>query len=212
MKGDTLAHGFGSSFFPTPSSSAFRFTDAIRPAPGVAAAPKDGYRLETYCRRPGQPGIPALAAAVSRERLFEVFLHLLEPLGEDVDVVLETSHARGDGHRDLRRRHIDRPVLESHLCEFEDLLLHDGCTGVAVIAHRRPMEVQFDEHKALICYARDVQPFRDVLAEAGILRNDRLRLVFDEPHVHFSRPDFARRFHDLAWRLGVGAEADMVAG
>ena len=103
-------------------------------------------------------------------------------------------------------------MLESHLCEFEDLLLNDGCTGVAVIAHRRPMEVQFDEHKALICYARDVQPFREVLAEAGVLRDDRLRLVFDEPHVHFSRPDFAPRFNDLAWRLGVGAEADMVAG
>ena len=133
-----------------------RLTEAVRPAAGSPVPLVEGYRLETYRGRPGLR-IPALAAAVSGERLFDVFLQLLDPLGEMVDVVLETSHGNAaDRHRDLRRTHIDRPVLESYFCEFEDLLLNDGCTGVAVVASGRPMEVQFDEHKSLICYARNL--------------------------------------------------------
>ena len=195
-----------------PCYGSFRLTDAVRPGPGLSLAPREGYRIEKYRNRSARLRIPVLSASVSRERLFEIFLRLLEPLGDEVDVVLETSHASGEGHRDFRRRHIDRPVLESYLCEFEDHLLNDGCTGVAVIATRRPMEVQFDEHKLLICYARNLGPFRTILDSAGITRSDRLPLLFDAPHLHFSRPGAADRFVDLAWRLGVGAEADMVAG
>jgi hypothetical protein len=103
-------------------------------------------------------------------------------------------------------------VLESYLCEFEDLLLNDGCTGVAVIGRHKPMEVQFDEHKLLICYARDLRPFRTALHAAGIYRNPKLSLIFDAPHLHYSRPESADQFDELARRLGVGAEADMVAG
>src|SRR5205085_7826919 len=111
-----------------------RLPDAVRPAPGAPDGLREGYRLDTYRGRAGLR-IPALAAAASCERLFDLFLQLLEPLGDVVDVVLETSHASaGDRHRDLRRSHIDAPVLASYLCEHEDLLLNDGCTGVAVIA------------------------------------------------------------------------------
>jgi hypothetical protein len=196
----------------------FRLTDAVRPAPAdprrgaPAEWPSEGYRLDTYRGRPGLC-IPALAAAASRERLFDLFLSLLEPLGEVVDVVLETSHdSTGDRHRDLRRSHIDRPVLESYLCEFEDLLLNDGCTGVAVIATGRPMEVQLDEHKLLLCYARDLRPFRRRLRAAGVPRRQDLHLICDGPHLHNSRPAYVRQLRDLALRLGVGESVRKVTG
>jgi hypothetical protein len=187
----------------------FRLTDAIRPGPNLPIVPRQGYRLDQYRSR--KVRIPVLSASVSRERLFETFLALLAPLGDDVDVVLETSHA-AEPHCDRRRRHIDRPVLESYLWEFEDLLMNDGCTGVAVIATHRPMEVQFDEHKLLICYARDLRPFRAALHAAGIERRRNLPLIYDAPHLHYTQPQSADRFDELARRLGVGAEADMVAG
>jgi hypothetical protein len=155
--------------------------------------------------------IPVLSASVSRERLFDVFLALLEPLGDTVDVILETSHS-AEPHCDLRRRHIDRPVLESYLCEFEELLMNDGCTGVAVIARDWPMEVQFDEHKLLICYARDLGPFRSALDAAGIVKKKDLPLIFDAPHLHYTKSGLIDRFDELARRVGVGAEAGMVAG
>src|SRR5262245_53602357 len=125
----------------------FFLTDAIRPAPHLPVVPRQGFRIGTYREPSSRLEVPVLAAAVSRERLFDVFLSLLGPLGPTVDVVLETSHhSDGRGHRDLLREHIDLPVLMSHFCDFEDLLLNDGCTGVAVIANGAPMEVQFDEH------------------------------------------------------------------
>jgi hypothetical protein len=187
-----------------------RLTDAIRPASGSSISLIEGYRLETYRGRPGLQ-IPALAAAVSRERLFDLFLNLLKPLGDVVDVVLESSHGSvADRHRDMRRTHIDRPVLESYLCEFEDMLLNDGCTGVAVVASGRPMEVQFDEHKLLVCYARNLKPFRRVLRAAGIPRRQDLRLISEAAHFHHSRPDDARQFRQLALRLGVGGSVRKV--
>src|SRR5207249_4502308 len=120
----------------------------IRPSLDLQVVPQEGFRMEIYRDPSAGLQVPVLAAAVSRERLFDTFLDLLAPLGDVVDVVLETSHdSDGKGHRDLYREHIELPILMSHLCDYEDLLLNDGCTGIAVISHNEPMEVQFDEHK-----------------------------------------------------------------
>ena len=190
----------------------FTLTDAVRPAPG-AAAPRAGYRTDAFHDPRTGRTIPRLAAAVSRERLFDTFLALLDPLGAVVDVVLETSHAGDeDRHRDLRRTHIDRPVLESYLCEYEDLILNDGCTGVAVIASGRPMEVQFDEHKQLVVYARRLRPFRRIFRAAGVPRRSRLRLLSENAHLHNSDAAYARQFRELALRLGVGESMRKVTG
>src|SRR5262245_9767793 len=100
----------------------FLLTDAIRPAPDLTVVPREGYRIDVYCDEQAGLKVPVLAASVSRERLFDVFLALLDPLGEVVDVVLETSHDEKEGeHQDLQREQIDLPVLQSHFCEFEDL-------------------------------------------------------------------------------------------
>src|SRR5260221_1724826 len=85
----------------------FVLTDAIRPAPQVPVTPRQGFRTEMYRDDRAGLKVPVLAAAVSKEGLFEVFLDLLHPLGEVVDLVLETSHASaGATHRDLFREHI----------------------------------------------------------------------------------------------------------
>src|SRR4051794_38834529 len=153
---------------------AFRLTDAVRPALDVPVVPRQGYRITTYRDAAAKLEIPVLAAAVSREELFDQFLALLDPLGEVVDVVLETSHHTGGGrHSDLFREGIDLPVLKSYFCEFEDLLLNDGCTGVAVVASGEPIEVQFDEHKLLIVYGHDLSAFEEVLRDGGVARDDR---------------------------------------
>ena len=68
-------------------------------------------------------------------------------------------------------------MLASHFCDFEDLLTHDGCTGVAVLADRVPMEVQFDEHKLLFVYAHDLEPFEAILLDSGLRRDDSLKFI-----------------------------------
>ncbi len=189
----------------------FVLTEAIRPSLDLQVVPRQGYRRDTYHDKKAKLNIPVLAAAVTRDRLFEVFLALLEPLGDEVDVVLETSHDSDDArHRDLQRDHIDRPVLESYLCEFEDLLLNDGCTGVAVIGNQGPMEVQFDEHKLIIVYAHNLEPFEEVLEAHGIARDDKLKLITEGEHLHTTDPRYTNAFDQLRQRLGIGQHAEHV--
>ncbi|MCI0704824.1 MAG: hypothetical protein L0241_27515 [Planctomycetia bacterium] len=184
----------------------FTLTNAIRPGAGLPVRPREGYRLEVFRDRQAKLRLPMLSASVSAERLFETFLALLEPLGEVVHVVLESSHgAKVDSHTDLRRTHIDRAVLASHFCEFEELLTHDGCTGVAVLAaNRRPIEVQFDEHKLFHIYAPNLGPFRRVLRDHGVRRRKLLPLICEAEHLHHTTDEFADQFRQLALRIGVG--------
>jgi hypothetical protein len=129
-----------------------------------------------------------------------------------VDVVLETSHkTEGRGHQDLLREHIDLPVLLSHFCEFEDLLLNDGCAGVAVISTTAPLEVQFDEHKLLVVYAHDLCPFAQTLIQAGVGRNDYLKLITEGEHLHTTEPRFLDQFALLCYRVGVNEPAEQVS-
>ena len=190
----------------------FVLTDAIRPAPHVPVTPRQGFRTEIYRDERAGLKVPVLAAAVSKERLFEAFLDLLNPLGEVVDLVLETSHAsEGATHRDLFREHIDLPVVQSCFLDFEDLLLNDGCTGTAVISTAGPMEVQFDEHKLLVVYARDLEPFERILLQHGVDRDDCLKLITEGEHLHSTAPGYAEEFERLCCRVGVGEPGERVS-
>lgn len=182
----------------------FRLTDAVRPGPGVPVPPSEGYRISRFRDAETRIVLPVVGAAASAEKLFDLFLDLLQPLGESVHVVLETSHdGVGDHHDDLRRGEIDLPVLTSHFCDFEDLLVNDGCTGVAVIAAGRRIEVQMDEHKLLFVYARDLVPFRRVLKRYGIPLVPDLRLIAEAEHLHHSHARYVDEFQQLAARMGA---------
>jgi hypothetical protein len=183
----------------------FTLTDAIRPALDVPIRPRQGYRIEVFRDRSNKFRLPTLAASVSAENLFDAFLALLEPLGDVVHVVLESSHgAAADRHTDLRRNHIDLPVLLSYFCDFEDLLLNDGCTGVAVLSARRPVEVQFDEHKLLYVYAPRLKPFKQALRGMGVRRRKAMPLIAEAEHLHHSTDEYAEQFKQLCLRIGVG--------
>lgn len=191
----------------------FELTDAVRPGQQNAIRPRQAYRIDTY--RDGKAGfqVPVLAASVSRENLFDVFLDLLDPLGDLVDVILETSHdTDGNRHVDLFREGIDLAILKSHCCDFEDLLLNDGCTGMAVLSTSGPLELQFDEHKLLVAYAADVRPFARVLREHGVVRDDGLKVISEGEHLHGTDPRRRREFDMLCTRLGVGHGVERVNG
>jgi hypothetical protein len=190
-------------------SDDFSLTQAIRPSPPADVTPRQAYRIQAYKHRGREGRLSVLTAAVSRERLFEVFLELLDPLGAVVDVILESSHERLDGrHTELEREGIDLPVLLSHLCEFEDLLLNDGCTGIAVLNEAEQMEVHFDEHKLLYVYAPRLRAFERVLMELGVPREDDLRILTEAEHVHCTHPRFRDEFEQLCNRAGVMEAAE----
>src|SRR5437762_14320042 len=90
----------------------FTLTEAVRPSYDLKVVPKQGFRHDHYTDEETKTKVPVLMASASREMLFELFIELIEPLGHEVDVVLETSHNRESaGHTDLYREHIDLPIL-----------------------------------------------------------------------------------------------------
>ncbi|MBN2477543.1 MAG: hypothetical protein JXB62_23250 [Pirellulales bacterium] len=182
----------------------FALTEAVRPSYDLQVVPSQGYRHDSYHDEQSNTRVPVLMAAVSRERLFEAFMDLLDPLGNVVDVVLETSHNRDStGHTDLYREHIDVPVLKSILWEFEDLLLNDGCTGLAVLNPGIPQEIQFDEHKLLIVYGDQLHPFESILRHREVGCDDELKFITEAEHVHSSSDHYSRQFEELKTRLGM---------
>ncbi len=181
----------------------FLLTDAIRPSYDLQVVPQSGYRHDSYHDRETGIKIPVLMASVTRHKLLDVFFDLLDPLGPVVDVVLETSHERAGGHEDMYREDIDLPILKSILYDFEDVLLNDGCTGVAVLNPRIPLEVQFDEHKLLIMYGQELVDFQDTLDDYRLDRIEDMKFITEAEHVHSSTEDFARRFEELKYQLGI---------
>ena len=182
----------------------FALTDAVRPSFGLEVIPREGYRRDVYCDPETGNKMPVLAAAVSAERLFDVLMDLLDPLGEEVDVVMESSHESEPGaHADLYREHIDTVILKSTLYDYESLLLHDGCTGLAALNPNGPMEVQFDEHKLLFVYANELEPFERILIEHGLKRDDTLKFISEAEHLHSTDDVYREQFDELRYRLGI---------
>ena len=100
------------------------------------------------------------------------------------------------------------PVLTSILWDYEDLLLNDGCTGIAVINPTTPQEVQFDEHKLLIIYGKPLKTFEEILRDRGVPCRDEIKFITEAEHVHSSKDEYARQFEELKMRLGMDSIFD----
>ncbi|MBX3424615.1 MAG: hypothetical protein KF688_02945 [Pirellulales bacterium] len=184
----------------------FVLTDAVRPSYGLEVVPSAGFRHDVYRDESSKRDVPVLMAAASRDELFDVFMELLAPLGPEVDVVLESSHDYGrSGRQESYREHIDMPILQSILYDFEDLLVNDGCTGIAVLNPSRPQEVQFDEHKLLIVYGADLTEYERALIDGGLYCREEMRFITEAEHVHSTTEEYIEQFEALKMRLGMDA-------
>jgi len=182
----------------------FELTEAVRPSFDLKVVPTQGYRREVYRDEQSGTTVPVLMGSATRSNLFDTFMELLEPLGGEVDVVLESSHYRDrPSQSDLYREHIDLPVLKSILWEYEDLLMNDGCTGIAVLNPHAPREVQFDEHKLLIVYSSDLTQFEQSFHDRDVYDRPDIRFITEAEHVHSSCQRYQQQFEELKMRLGM---------
>ncbi len=187
---------------------AFDLTDAVRPSYDLKVVPRQGFRHDAYVDPQSKTSIPVIMASATKERLFDLFMELIDPLGEVVDVVLETSHHGGGGHEDMYRDHIDVPVLKSILYDFEEMLLNDGCTGIAILNPGKRQEIQFDEHKMLIAYGTPLESFERILISHDVYPDKDIRFITEAEHVHSSSDKFARQFEELQMRLGIDHDGE----
>lgn len=190
------------------SYGTFDLTDAIRPSVDLKVIPKQGFRHDVYVDPTTEAKVPVIMAAASKERLFDLFIDMIDTLGPVVDVVLETSHYHQSGHQDHYREHIDLPVLKSILYDFEEMLLNDGCTGIAVLNPKRQQEVQFDEHKMIIAYGSPLESFERVLISHDTYVDENMRFITEAEHVHTSSDQLYADFERLSSRLGMESDSD----
>jgi hypothetical protein len=167
----------------------FTLTEAVRPGWQLDVVPQAGFRHDAYVDPRTGARMPAVIAAVSSEDLFATFL--------------ESSHEAAGERREFTREGVERLILESMLWEYEDLLLNDGCTSIAVMHPELSVEVQLDEHKLLVVYAQSRLPFERILRNRGLERNDRIRFISQGEHLHTSHARHARQFDEIATRLGA---------
>lgn len=187
---------------------AFELTDAVRPSVDLKVIPRQGFRHETYVDPTTRTKVPVIMAAASKHRLFDLFMDMIGTLGPVVDVVLETSHYHTGSHEDFYREHMDLPVLKSILYDYEDMLLNDGCTGIAVLNPKRQQEVQFDEHKMIIGYGSPLESFERVLISHDVYLDKKLQFITEAEHVHTSSDQLFQEFQSLTMRLGMEADSD----
>ncbi len=190
------------------SYGAFELTDAIRPSVDLKVVPRQGFRHETYVDPTTEAKVPVIMAAATKHRLFDLFIDMIDVLGPVVDVVLETSHYHTGGHEDFYREHMDMPVLKSVLYDFEETLLNDGCTGIAVLNPQRQQEVQFDEHKMVIAYGSPLESFERVLISHDVYVDEKMRFITEAEHVHTSSDQMFEQFQSLTMRLGMESERE----
>jgi hypothetical protein len=182
----------------------FELSDAVRPSYNLEVVPSAGFRHDVYRDEENRANVPVIMAAVTKDRLMESFMALVEPLGEVVDVVLETSHGhKSHGHTDLYREYIDMPILQSTLWDFEDLLVNDGCTGIAVLNPSVPQEVQLDEHKLLIIYGKELASYETILRSTRVPCREDMRFITEAEHVHSTCERYVSEFEELKMRLGM---------
>ena len=182
----------------------FELSDAVRPSYTLEVIPTAGFRHDVFRDDDNRTNVPVLMAAVTKTKLMESFMSLIEPLGEVVDVVLETSHgSNSNGHTDLYREHIDMPILQSTLWDFEELLVNDGCTGIAVLNPHIPQEVQLDEHKLLIIYGKNLKPYEQILVGGRVPCRENMRFITEAEHVHSTCERYVEQFEELKMRLGM---------
>jgi len=178
----------------------FELTQAIRPSPKLSVVPREGYRLDHF--EDGQMRIPVLMASVTKKKLFKLFMDLLDPLGDEVSLVLGTSH-NGNNLTELQRNGIDLCVLKSNLYDFEDSLVNDGTTSISVFNPGIPAEVQFDEHKLLIVYANRLKDFREILDSYRIRLRKEMKFITEAEHCHSSTEEYAKAFDRLVLQLNM---------
>ena len=196
----------------------FTLTDAVRPSLDRTIIPEQGYKHERIklasddivsggaipWRFRRRWLTPILVASVSVEQLFETFLDLLDPLGDTVDIALETSHCYSGAYSaSLYREYIDLPVLKSFLYDHEDLILNDGCTGISVFSPGMRAEVKLDEHKLIFVRSKSLSPFEKILRYNGVPQNDTMPLLSDAEHIHITRDEYFHRFKTLQVSLGM---------
>ena len=181
----------------------FVLTDAVRPSYDLQVVPQSGYRHDVYQNADTGIKIPVLMGAVSKESVLDLFFELLDPLGNEVDMVLETSHERNSGHQDLVSREHRLAGAQEHA-----LRLRGPAAQRRLLGHRRPQSADsvrgaVRRAQALDHVRQEPQGVREGLPELFRRCDEEIKFITEAEHVHSSSEEYFEQFQQLRYRLGI---------
>ena len=192
----------------------FILTQAVGPA--YDFQPESGFKyLKPQDNESGR-SVPIIAVSVSSQKILDLFFELARLLGgqtpnNTVTIFLMTSHFKNigegllkiNGEPDLGYEGQDIFSLLSILAEYENLLLNDGCTGIAITSQECKMEVALDEHKTIFFYNyRHLQDqILDIFKNFNIQEKPSLRLIAEGEHLHKTERKYIFELDRLMTRL-----------
>lgn len=206
----------------------FKFSEACFPVfDEIVFVFTEGWKATMLIEKNRSVRVFRAAILVSCEKIFDVFMDLLSLFRKTVCVVLESSHDQDEIKRkklcgqwricenckttcrkDFLTRETDPVVLQSHLCDFENLLVNDGCMGIIVSDPCSGLEIRLDDHKTLLIYNWKLakRRLKKILRKYGIPKKSDL-VFFSEKkgveHIHRSSLDCQRQFEELKTRLSA---------
>lgn len=174
---------------------------AVRPARHANNSLQVGFRHDKAEK--DLHGQPVIVAAVPFDKLLDTFEDLAWRIGNTVDVILETSHhSRDSTHRDLHREDIKIAELLRILKPYQDLLLNDSMTGIAVLNPQTHQEIQLNEHKLLVAQGSILLEYCEFkLDQIGLQSKPNMRFITDVEHIHTYSEEYEKQFGLLAAEL-----------
>ena len=132
-------------------------------------------------------------------------MDLLDPLGDVVDVVMESSH---DSEPGLARRPVSRAYGHGHL-EEHPLRLRDRCSCTTA-APEWPRSIPTGRWKCSststsCCSSMPTTSSRSRKSciSYGLKRDDTLKFISEAEHLHSTDDVYHEQFEEILYRLGI---------
>lgn len=173
--------------------------------------PYEGYRKSSYREKePGRRSIKVckLIIQAHRDKLAELFIALSDALSEEIDIFADSTHdLPPDGLiPEYAADDVDLVVVQSALWGAEELLTHDGATGIELCDWDRGIQIHLSDAKVIYCYGgkSDIKRFHPILDRYGIPFDEDLVTVENIAHDKKTLPLYEHQFGQMM--NDVGAE------
>ena len=206
----------------------FELTDAICPI--QEADLRIGFEREAYSDKE-RGTFQIIAVSQTKDSLFEIYLGMISELlkiekikRSTADAVFESRHILSDTsvgrkydcaekpmfYRDFLAEELDPIACLSMLCDYEDLFVNDGFSGVSFVSEVARSEVRLDVHKTILFFSphiKLIERMNAFLIKAGIPQRQTVPIVTTLPHIHVGNSRYAEQFDQLV----IETNAEMVA-
>ncbi len=184
----------------------FTLTNAVIPSYNLEVMPKSGFRRGFF----REVSVSFILISASKESLFDLFIEIARLMSSScVDVFIKNTYRTRRIHlkkyRESSVKEVDLFVVLSRLYDFEELLVDDGCTGIAIVNQETGLELQFDEDKILtVCNWQIIkEDLLAILEKSQITEDPQMKFIFEAEHRHSTSLAFLRQFNRLKIRLSA---------